>query len=108
MGDLRDAFNASVDASGLTPADAALAEAGRTIAGQIDDAVLNGSGQEVTKALYLTPHLVNILKEMLATPAARKSAGLSDKEAGGGKLAQLRSVQANGKQQPKSARRRAS
>lgn len=94
MGDLRAAYDASVAASRLlTPTDAALVESGRKIADRIDEATATGEGQEVTKALYLTPHLVNILREMLATPAARKAAGLDEKEAAGGKLAQLRSVQ---------------
>jgi hypothetical protein len=70
--------------------DAALVEAGRKIANEIDFAVDNYSGQERTKALYLVPHLMNVLKEMLATPAARQAAGLSVKESAGGKLAQLR------------------
>ena len=73
MGDLRDGFDRSVDASSLvTEVDAGLVAAGRKIADQIDHATDNLTGQEVTKALYLTPHLVNILREMLATPAARK------------------------------------
>lgn len=96
MGDLRKAFDSSVKASRLlTPVDAAAVEAGRQIADQIDYAVENLSGTELTKALYLTPHLMNVLKEMLATPAARRAAGLTEKdESAGGKLAQLRSVQA--------------
>lgn len=93
MGDLLDSFDKTVKDNGLlTTTDSALVEAGRTIANQIDYAVENLSGQDVTKALYLTPHLVNILREMLATPAARKAAGIEAKEPTGGKLAQLRSV----------------
>lgn len=92
MGDLRKAYDGTVKACGLTPADGALVEAGRKIADRIDEATDTGEGQEVTKALYLTPHLVNILREMLATPAARKAAGLDGKEAPGGTLTRLRSV----------------
>ena len=93
MGDLRDAFDRSAEASRLIRAtDEAIVAAGRKIAAQIDDAVENGSGQEITKALYLTPHLVNICKELLATPAARKAAGISE-EGPRGKLASLPPVQ---------------
>ena len=93
MGDLRDAFDSSVEANGLVqPVDQALVQAGRVIAGQIDSAVEFGEGQEVTKALYLTPHLVNILKEMLATPAARKVANIGGKEDKGGNLGRLKAV----------------
>lgn len=51
--------------------DAAVIAAGRAIAQQIDYALQHGAGQEVTKALYLVPHLMNVLRELGATPAAR-------------------------------------
>lgn len=43
------------------------------IASQIDYAVTHGTGIEVTKALYLMPHLMNVLRELGATPDARGS-----------------------------------
>jgi hypothetical protein len=90
---LKEAFDATVAATDLIKAaDAALVDAGRVIADQIDNAVANLTGSDVTKALYLMPHLVNILKEMLATPAARAAAGLGDKETAGGKLASLQAA----------------
>ncbi|MGI8682061.1 MAG: terminase small subunit [Mycobacteriales bacterium] len=93
MGDLLKAYDASVEASRAEEQDEALVEAGRRIAAQIDYAVEFGKGQEVTKALYLTPHLVNILKELLATPAARLAAEKNSSEAeGGGTLGKLRAV----------------
>lgn len=93
MADLLDAYEATVKASSLvTTADDGIVEAGRAIAEQIDQVIATGSGQEVTKALYLMPHLVNILKELLATPAARKAAGIGDKETAGGKLASLQAA----------------
>lgn len=102
MGDLRDAFDASVKAAAaardegvLDPKrDAALVEAGRKIADRVDEATATGEGQEVTKALYLVPHLMNVLREMYATPKARVDAGLTGKggASGGGKLAQLQSL----------------
>lgn len=54
-----------------TGADAAVIASGRAIARQIDYALQHGTGQEVTKALYLIPHLMNVLRELGATPAAR-------------------------------------
>ena len=82
MADLTDAFDKTAKACELTDVDAAVVEAGRTIARQIDYAIENLQGQDVTKALYLTPHLMNVLKEMLATPAAR--AALKDARPKGG------------------------
>lgn len=72
---LREAFDQSASTSEeLHQAwDAGLLEAGRKIADRVDEAVATGEGQEVTKALYLVPHMVNILREMLATPASRAS-----------------------------------
>lgn len=90
MGDLRSAFDGTVKASKLIrPVDSALVEAGRKIASQIDRTVEFGEGQDVTKALYLVPHMVNILREMLATPASRKAAGIADEEMASGTLASL-------------------
>lgn len=78
-GDLRRTFDASVSSSThAKDVDAALIEAGRKIADRVDDAIATCEGQELTKALYLMPHLVNILRELLATPAARKAAGLTE------------------------------
>jgi hypothetical protein len=89
MGDLRSAFDTAVEQNRLVaPVDGGLVEAGRKIADQIDYAQENLTGQDLTKALYLMPHLVNILKEMLATPAARKAAGILE-EGSRGKLASL-------------------
>jgi hypothetical protein len=78
MGNLLTAYEATVKASTLIhPVDRALEETGRQIASQIDFAVENLSGQDLTKALYLSPHLVNILRELMATPAARQAAGIT-------------------------------
>lgn len=93
---LRDAFDRSTETSRLIhqDLDAAILEAGRKIADRVDEAVATGEGQELTKALYLIPHMTNVLREMLATPASRRAveeaAPTSPRE---GKLAQLRSVQ---------------
>lgn len=79
-GRLRRAFDTSVkDAAGVVDAarDAALIAAGRTIADQVDDAVAKGRPDEISKALYLLPHLNKVLGEMLATPRSRAEAGLA-------------------------------
>lgn len=95
MGEIRDAFDQSVDSNALVrDSDAALIATGRKIADQIDFAVENLEGQDLTKALYLSPHLVNICRELLATPASRKSHDVKDEETVGGKLANLREAQA--------------
>jgi hypothetical protein len=57
---------------------------------RVDEARATGEGQELTKALYLLPHMVNVLRELLATPASRQAAGLAGGEAKEGKLAALR------------------
>lgn len=90
---LRDAFDASVRTSTVVQGvDAALIETGRAIADRVDAAVAFGEGQEVTKALYLLPHMVNVLRELLATPASRQAAGLAITEVRESKLSQLRAV----------------
>lgn len=81
MGKLRESFDESVKANAqvVEGIDAAVIASGRAIADQIDYAIDNLSGEQLTKALYLMPHLMGILKEMLATPAARKAVGLAGK-----------------------------
>lgn len=93
---LRNAFDESAKTSAdVNPGwDAALIEAGRKIADRVDEAVATGEGQELTKALYLIPHLNNVLREMLATPASRRNAADATPPAPrDGKLAQLRAIQ---------------
>lgn len=87
--ELRAAFDASASsATDLHPTvDKALVEAGRKIADRVDEAVASGN----ERALYLLPHLVNILREMMATPASRAAVQetATPRE---GKLAELRSI----------------
>lgn len=77
--------------------DGALIEAGRTIAQRVDEALATGDGLEATKTMYLLPHMVNVLRELLATPAARANAGAAVQPPKEGRLAQLRAVQAQAK-----------
>lgn len=68
---LREAYDRTIDAvaSRVDPdLDAALVELGRQYATQIDELRMVGSG---SRALYLGPHLAAVLRELLATPAAR-------------------------------------
>jgi hypothetical protein len=91
---VRDALEASIETNRhLLPEDAGLVAAARAVADRIDSAVATESGPELTKALYLVPHVTNLLREMLATPAARLNAKVS-KEVPGGKLSQLRATKA--------------
>jgi hypothetical protein len=93
---LREAVEASIEINRhLLPEDAGLVSAARKVADRIDAAIATESGAELTKALYLMPHVTNLLREMLATPAARVNAKVG-KEVKGGKLTQLRAV-ADGK-----------
>lgn len=65
------AFNDAVGTLRLKPADAALVDAGRRIAERIDQSFASGDQLAETKALYLVPHLMNVLRELGATPAVR-------------------------------------
>lgn len=87
-------FNSAVEANThITDVDQAAVTAGRTIAAAIDAIVADESASptERTKALYLTPHLIAILKELLATPLARKQVGLQAAE--GKKASRLSLIQ---------------
>lgn len=65
------AYETTVTELDVGDKDAAVVASGRAIARQIDYSLRHGTGQEVTKALYLVPHLMNVLRELGATPAAR-------------------------------------
>ena len=72
----------------LTDQDAATVELARQYAARIDEALEYGEGQEVTKALYLGPHLLHTLRELGGTPAGRQSLNVETEVKG--KLAMLR------------------
>lgn len=74
MGKVRAAYDDSVEALTVRDVDAAVVALGATLADAIDDSA-EMSGEARTKALYLTPHLMNVLKELLATPASRQAVG---------------------------------
>lgn len=91
MVSLRESVEASVGAMGwLKPTDQAAVDLALTYATRIDEALQYADGQEVTKALYLGPHLLNTLRALGGAPAERKALGAEDSV--GGKLAQLRKI----------------
>lgn len=69
----------------LRDIDDALVESGRSIARQVDVALADPLANR-TRVLYLVPHLLNVLREMQATPSARlQLAGIGAGAAGGAK-----------------------
>lgn len=95
-GDLVAAYEETVArCAGVEAVDAALVEAGRAIAVQVQDTIDTGSGQDITKSLYLLPHLMAVLRELGASPAARDALTGGNKGASGGKLADFRSATGN-------------
>lgn len=83
----------------LEKSDDALVKLGRTYAAQIDRALTDPEvGTEArTKALYLGPHLLGVLRELGGTPGTRKELTRGE-ESVGGKLAALRAVETGRKQ----------
>lgn len=81
MASLLTAFNDAVAGNRQVElkVDDAIVESGRTVAKAIDDILADpeASAADKVKALYLIPHIVGILRELLATPAARKSFGVA-------------------------------
>ena len=73
---LRSEFDRTVAASQMVKPDldAAAIQVGRDLADQIDYAKENLTGSDLTKALYLMPHLMAVLDKLLATPKARAEA----------------------------------
>lgn len=68
---MTESFDATVGALDIQSEDASLVASGRRIAERIDTAAASGDALAETKALYLLPHLMNILRELGATPASR-------------------------------------
>ena len=69
---LQQAYEQTIKSLSVGDEDTAVIQTGRMIAQQIDYTVTHGTGQEVTKALYLVPHLMNVLTALGATPQARE------------------------------------
>lgn len=91
---LEGAFvQAVADMAWLEDSDGALVAAGRKIAKNVDEVLgsLDADGTAKTKALYLTPHFVNILRELGGTPATRKDLTQGEQKVTG-KLAAMRAA----------------
>jgi hypothetical protein len=69
---MSDAYEATIDGLADTGKDQALIEAGRRLVRQIDSASNSGDPLLESKAMFLIPHLVNVLRELRATPAIRE------------------------------------
>lgn len=80
--ELTIAYESTINALDLGDGDTAAIEAGRAVAKQIDHVLMHGTPYERTKALYLLPHLMKVLTDLGATPAAR--AALQGVAAGSG------------------------
>ena len=83
MTTLLEAYDQAIkDNPHIGDVDKAAVQAGRSIADAIDKIVADPTATptEKTKALYLTPHLISILKELLATPLSRKLVGMAATE----------------------------
>jgi hypothetical protein len=94
---LRKAFDRTVELSkDIKDVDAGAVQLGREYADRIDEAIATSEGTELTKALYLGPHILGVCKELLATPAARAAADKGDEDNVGGKLKHLRAVTRQG------------
>lgn len=91
---MRKAFDKTVRAcEEVDPAlDSAIIEYGRIISDYLDEALVTSRGELLSKAMYMMPHLTNALKEMGATPAARKALKGDAAPVVSGKLAQLRQI----------------
>ena len=89
LGELEASLTATVAAATwLKPTDKTALDLALTYARRIDAALATGEGQEVTKALYLGPHLLNTLRELGMTPGARKELDIEGEVSG--KLDDLR------------------
>ena len=103
MAGLLTAFDAAVAGNKQIEAvvDDAVVATGRSIAKAIDDILADpeATATDKTKALYLAPHLLAILKELLATPLARKQMGLATTDAKKASRLQLIKEQAKKAQQ---------
>jgi len=87
-----DAYDSAVAALAVRAEDEALIAAGRRLAERIDSAGATGDSTAETKALYLVPHLLNVLRELGATPAARSAVGAVAKGEVSEKARRLRSL----------------
>ncbi|PPG29654.1 hypothetical protein [Pseudoclavibacter sp. RFBB5] len=67
-----DAFETTLTALNVTDQHKGLVALGRSIASQIDAAKQSMDATALTKALYLGPHLMSVMRELGVSPATRK------------------------------------
>lgn len=67
------AFEVSLRATTVTDSDTTLVEAGRRLCEQMDAASASGDPFALQKALFLMPHLLNVLRDLGMTPSVRDS-----------------------------------
>ena len=91
---LTQAFDSTIASLALEDADVALVASGRRIAERIDNSAASGDALAETKALYLLPHLMNVLRELGATPAARADMKAQAKNGDTEKRAKLQALRA--------------
>lgn len=97
MGLLREAVDESIEAmSWLTDADKGAVALTKAYAKQIDDVIEDGEapGSDVTKALYLGPHLINGLRALGGTPDGRAQLDVEEKVKGA--LSGIRALRKSG------------
>ena len=92
IGPLEAAVRRSLDAleDELAPADAAMSELAVTLARRLDTANAAGDEESISKALWLSPHLANVLKSLGVSPEGRKKAGMGEPTPRTGALERLR------------------
>ena len=76
----------------LGPADDGMSELAITLARRLDAANAAGDEDSIAKALWLSPHLANVLKALGVSPEGRRKAGLGDPKPRTGVLEQLRAT----------------
>ena len=89
---LTEAYDQTIAQLDLQPEDAAAVASGRRVAERIDASAAAGDAAVETKALYLLPHLMNILDALGATPAARAELKAKAKSGDTDKRAKLRAL----------------
>lgn len=75
-GRMERSFNRSIKDIPLHLRDEALVATGRGIAAALDSAHASLEGAELVKSMYLSNAMITVLRELHATPEARRAAGV--------------------------------
>jgi hypothetical protein len=89
-----DAYQKTIAELHLPDLDSAVVTAGSRLAERIDASSASLDAEAATKAMHLVPHLMNVLRELGATPAARAAIAkaAAPKGEGRAKIANLRAL----------------